>query len=710
VNFRDAVVAGTVALAATGMFAMPATDRLDGLSIDVLHWLEQRVLGPRRAADRSPVAVIAIDEATYRTEPFRDVPKVLWTREIATVVNAVVAAGATVIGFDVILPTSAEKFVPGIDREFLVALRGAARENRVVLGKVQHSESPVAPFAGQSFAVGHGRNIRVLNLHEDDDGVVRRVPAFFDIEGPDGNRRQEPSFSLEIAGRHLGQTPVMEGSGSVRIGDSRIPMSGDNAFALHFDTLPGSVPTHSFADLYACAAEGRADYFASAFRGKAVVLGVVLDVEDRKLTSYRFARVRDGTDAPPRCAGGQQAEAAFPRDSVPGVHVQATAVANFINGDALRVPGTGASSAVTFGFTATIAVLAMLLRPAIGGMAGAAMLLAWTVAALILFRTGTVLPLLDPAAAGSSSFAVLLGYRFAVADRDKRFLRKVFSLYLAPAVVDRLVSGETKPSLGGETRNLTVLFSDLEKFTALSERLSAEDLVAFLNRYLSEMTDIVEAHGGFVDKYIGDAIVAVFGAPVDDPEHARHAVSAALACRARVDVLSREMPVPEGAVLNARIGINTGPMLVGNIGSRRRFNYTVMGDAVNLAARLEGANKPYGTRILVSESTAAACGDGILFREIDSIGVVGRTQPLNIFEPLAPREAVQPADHQLGMAYASALAAYRQGRFMDAASDFADLSTRFGDPVSAMMADRARAFALEPPPAPWDGVYRLEGK
>ena len=155
-----------------------------------------------------------------------------------------------------------------------------------------------------------------------------------------------------------------------------------------------------------------------------------------------------------------------------------------------------------------------------------------------------------------------------------------------------------------------------------------------MNRYLGAMTDVVEAHGGFVDKYIGDGILAVFGAPLADAAHARNAVSAALACQRALDELDLHDLLPSAKRLVARIGINTGEVLVGNIGSPRRFNYTVMGDAVNLASRLEGANKQHGTRILISETTASALTDAFELREIDTITVKGREQPVRVYEPI----------------------------------------------------------------------------
>ena len=413
-SLRDALVAGAAALAATAMLALPVSQRLEGLSVDVLHWLEQGILGPRHTPESSPVVVIAIDETTYRTPPFRDVPKVMWTREIAGILDAVREAGADVVGFDVIFPTSLQKHVPGVDREFLVALRDAARQGKVVLGKVQHSDKPIAPFAAQSFAVGHSKNIRILNLHEDPDGIIRRVPLFFNVEAKDGSLRREPSMALELAARSLGSAPETGAQGELLLAGREVPGAAGNALALHFDAVPATIPTYSFADLHACAESGNGDYFLRQFAGKAVLFGVVLDIEDRKLSSLRLVGVRDGVGAPAPCALTAPAAAPFVRDSVPGVYIQASAVSNLIRGDALDEFGPATYALLSLPLAALVGFIALLLAPvsaAAGSLAGFCI---WSALAVGLFRNGVVLPLLDPMAAGGLTYVALLAYRYFI--------------------------------------------------------------------------------------------------------------------------------------------------------------------------------------------------------------------------------------------------------------------------------------------------------
>src|SRR6202795_59542 len=195
-----------------------------------------------------------------------------------------------------------------------------------------------------------------------------------------------------------------------------------------------------------------------------------------------------------------------------------------------------------------------------------------------------------------------------------------------------MLASNKLPVLGGETRDVTVFFSDLAGFSSISENMTPEELVAFMNEYLSAMTDIIESRGGYVDKYIGDSIVAVFGAPTDDLDHAANAARAALGCCERLAQLNRNSIAFRDCKLAQRIGINSGDALVGNFGSRRRFNYSVMSDAVNLASRLEGANKFYGTTIIASETTVALAGDAFAWRELDAVRVKGRNQALKVYE------------------------------------------------------------------------------
>jgi class 3 adenylate cyclase/CHASE2 domain-containing sensor protein len=695
-KFRDTLTAGLVAIVASLFLTLPLADRLEGLSIDILHYLRAELLPAPAKVSANSAVVIAIDEETYRTKPFSDAPKVTWTAEIGEVLTAVTKGGAAVVGFDLIFPTSMEKFVRGYDRKFLIALRAASRKNAVVLGKVQHSDEPIAPHPGQSYAVGHARNIRAVNVVEDGDGIIRRVPRFVTALNADGSTRLETSLSVELAARTSGLSadPTSETTDSL---------------SLNFDTAAGAIPTYSLADLYACAQSGNAEYFARHFANRPVLVGVVLDVEDRKLTSARLATPGYSSHRTERCKGPGNPAKTFVRDSLPGVYIHATAVNNILRGDALKEPGRGSYLFITLLLALPGAFLALARRPIYGGVGLSAAVMIWITVAVSAFNHAQVIPLLDPVAASIAAYFAMLGFRFLIADRDKRFLRKAFTYYLAPSVIERMVNSETPPALGGESREVTVLFSDVAGFTSISERLTPGELVSFMNVYLSAMTDIIESQGGFVDKYIGDAIVAVFGAPLEDPGHAQKAVKAALMCRDRLADMRDEFDLPADIKVAARIGLNTGISLVGNIGSQRRFNYTVMGDTVNLAARLESINKAYGTAIMVSAETADACDATFIFRQVDRVRVVGRSQPVIMMEPLGLQDAV-PADVAARkIAYEEAFASYCRQDFDDAVKAF-DLIAETGDGPAQVMAKRVRDLLSTPPAGDWDGVTDLDQK
>ena len=236
--------------------------------------------------------------------------------------------------------------------------------------------------------------------------------------------------------------------------------------------------------------------------------------------------------------------------------------------------------------------------------------------------------------------------------------------------------------------------------------MSPTDLVDLLNTVYTEISNTVEEHGGFIAQFVGDAVVAAFGVPLDDPDHAKHAVESAIECSRKVDELSTTTVLPSDALrLHIRIGISTGEMLVGNIGSVHRMSYSIVGDDINLASRLEGANKVYGSNILVNESTVLQCDADLKFREVDIVQVKGRATPVRIFEPLGPPGSQSTDRERILAAYAETLEQFRARRFDEAAAGFQALAA--DDPVAETFVDRARELIDNPPPADWVGVNVL---
>jgi adenylate cyclase len=709
---RDSVAAILIALLAGAVFTAPPLHTLRGLSLDVLTALRTKLVAGARDPAASPVVVIAIDGETYDTPPFKGSPTLTWTREIGRVLGSVVEGGAKVVGFDVIFPSSIEQSeipfgeaplgarMKGFDRDYLIALRQMSDAGKLVLGQALSNGHPDLPYRAQQLAVRS--NVRTLNVYTDTDDVIRRMPLSF---GGDG--KPVAAMAVELAARALGAQPEFSRDGTMTLSGYAVPSAVPNTLTLNFRGAAGDIPAFSFADLRACLEKGDREFFHRAFDDKVVILGTVLAQEDRKLTSLRLVGGADGAPAP-RCAlpaPGKTAAAA--RSTIAGVFVHATAVRNLIERDAVRELGFPLRTILTITIAALVAFAACLLPPGAAVAAWLVLTAIYATCATSLFVRGLALPLTEPALAGLAALAMMIGYRFVIADREERFLRRSFGFYLAPEVIDTMVASGRMPALGGEMRTVTVFFSDLAGFSSIAETMMPGELVALMNDYLSEMTDIIEHHGGYVDKYIGDSIVAVFGAPANDPDHARNAVSAALLCRERLEQLNCEHPAFRGRGLAQRIGLNTGEAVVGNIGSRRRFNYTVMSDTVNAASRLEGANKYFGTAIMASETTVAQVGDVFAWREIDMVRVQGRDRPIRIFEPLAEKGRETPKQALHAAIYASGLACWRARDFARAADLFESAPD---DPPCRHFALRARACALHPPPADWTPVNTLEGK
>jgi class 3 adenylate cyclase len=704
---RAALAVLAIALTAAVVVASPALDTVRGLSIDVLTALRWRVFGNAHASSSSPAVVVALDEETFQTPPFEGTPSLTWTPAIGRVLTAILDGGAKVVGFDIVLSTSIEQSVVpfgeetlgarvhGFDRDFLRALALGARAGKVVLGEAQHQDRPLLPSPGQRAAVGFARNIRPLNVYSDPDEVIRRLPLGFVVDGA-----LVPSMAVELVARAQGAMPVPA--------DAADPGAHAPTMTLNFAGGADDIPTFSFADLSACVDKDDKEFFRRHFGGKIVLVGTVLDVEDRKITSKRFATAPE-RGASEHCVLRPHEEAArFARDSIAGVYIHATAVNNLLRGDALTEIGRGGTGAIAFALAVVTGVAALTLGPATAAVAYLGVASAWTAAATVALRHALALPLVAPLLAGLASLGATIGYRFVVADRNKRLLRQSFAYYLAPAVIEKMVASNKPPALVGEMRDVTVYFSDIADFSTFSEKVTPGELVAAMNEYFSAMTDIIESHGGFVDKYIGDAIVAVFGAPLDDADHAANAVRAALDCAARMDELGRTAAAFQSRTVRQRIGLNSGEALVGNIGSRRRFNYTVMGDMVNLASRLEGANKFFGTTIIASEMTVAQTGGAFIWRELDTIRVKGRAGAVRIYQPLAAADAVSPEQLACAEAYAEGLARYRARDFAGAAEYFARCAVT--DPASARFLERAKKLAGNPPGEDWEPVNSLTEK
>ena len=418
---RDIVAAVLIVAFGIALLQLPQARILDGLSLDYLFWLRYTIYGQRHLPASSPTVVVAIDEETFRTKPFSEIPVALWTPQLARVVRALLTAHAKVIGLDLILPTSAEPIRPGYDRDLLLTLREGSKEGRIVLAKVQSESKPISPFPAQSFAVGNSRNIRAVNFFVQYDDVVRSVPILFESENADLGVRREPSFALELAARasRVSVAPVLNG---VAFGERFIPGSESNTLRINFDG-GASIPTYSFADLSACAQARRDQYFNSHFKDKVVLIGSVLDLEDRKLTSKRLIAGGDSAVSSDRCFLRSPADIArqdVARDQIPSVYIHAAAINELLRGEMLHEPSAVASVAMTAALAAAVVASLFMLPVSVGIGATLLEMMLWVGISTIMVRHNWVLPML-PAVVGAAGCGVaIVGFRVFVSDRDKR--------------------------------------------------------------------------------------------------------------------------------------------------------------------------------------------------------------------------------------------------------------------------------------------------
>jgi adenylate cyclase len=309
------------------------------------------------------------------------------------------------------------------------------------------------------------------------------------------------------------------------------------------------------------------------------------------------------------------------------------------------------------------------------------------------------------------TFSGVIAFRLLTEGRRNKWLENTFGQYLSPAVIEELKKDPSRLSLGGQRTEVSVLFSDIKGFTSLAERLPQEAIVRLLNVYLTGQSEPVLSEDGVIDKFIGDAVMAFFGDPLPHGDHATRACRAALrsqAALAALRPLEEDLGLPPIA---NRIGVNTGPAVVGNMGSDKRFDYTAIGDTVNFASRLEGANKAFGTRILVGETTYEQAKDAIVAKPVARLRVVGKSEPVGVYELLSLRDGVDPALLRHVEAYERAHAAVRADD-LDAASRALDEATaeRADDALCTWLRELVARLRAGEVPRPWDGTVVLESK
>ncbi|MFZ5470867.1 MAG: CHASE2 domain-containing protein [Myxococcota bacterium] len=580
----------------------------------------------------------------------------------------------------------AELLEPHLLRQVPGAVPGSFFEIPIesLKGWTMHSaQTPLPLFAKAGTRLGH------FNFIPDVDGTLRRMPLFAKLEA---NKGLLPALSLQTAATALGAQvePVFEGdrlTGARLRPRERKPILVPSQFKEPFSLINHPGPGTQLTTLSAIdVLEGTLT--PGALAGKVVLVGVTLagSFGDQRVTPFK--------------------------ELEPGVYSHAAMVSNILSEDFLTRPA-GLSLV-----EALVMLLAALLVGALiprlrsfklkAGLIVAAVALGGAVD-LALFASGvqlsTVLPALNLLVV---SFGVIfLGYLSV--DREKLQLRKTFSRYLGEEVMEEALQNPEKLNRG-EKREMTVLFSDIRGFTTLSERMLPEKLAAFIKEYLTPMTQTVFDERGTLDKYIGDAVMAFWNAPLDQPDHALRACRASLRFLTQLETLKkkwREENLPE---FDIGVGINSGPMIVGNMGSDVRVDYTVMGDAVNLASRLEGTNKEYETRIIFSEGTHALVKDQVVCRRLGAVRVKGKRKPVRIYE-LRGLGLAQGNDGEAIARFEAGLNAYTEQKWDEAQAHFqAVLGLWPEDAPSRRYLNEIAHLRAHPPGPGWDGVYTATTK
>ncbi|MDD5657222.1 MAG: adenylate/guanylate cyclase domain-containing protein, partial [Elusimicrobia bacterium] len=341
----------------------------------------------------------------------------------------------------------------------------------------------------------------------------------------------------------------------------------------------------------------------------------------------------------------------------------------------------------------------------------AGVLLSWLGFTYWQFCQGVRLEFVAPAVALTGSFLLQTGYRVLTESKQKKYIQQTFGQFVSPEVVEKLVADPSLVKLGGEKRDMTVLFLDIAHFTTISEKMPPETLIIFLNKYLSALSQVIQGRKGTIDKYIGDCIMAFWNAPLDDARHRANACLAAVECQRKMAELNARLDpgLPETPAI--RIGLNAGDMTVGLTGSDKKLAYTVLGDEVNLGSRLEGANKFFGSGIMASESAYAGAQDAVEARELGRVLVVGKAVPIKVYELLAPKgELTEPWRRALPL-YNDGLERFKKREFDRAAAAFEAMTGIIPkDGPAGFYLNAARDYSAIPPDQSWDGVIKLTAK
>ncbi|MBF0446590.1 MAG: CHASE2 domain-containing protein [Magnetococcales bacterium] len=501
-------------------------------------------------------------------------------------------------------------------------------------------------------------------------------------------------YAVKALALYYGVEPRLEGH-VLKLGEEvAIPLDQFNSFYIDFPTLPAGTKFISesagltalefidISDLH----EEDLNELRYWVEGKLVLLGDTSEVS------------HDWFDTPV--------------GMVYGVEIIADAIDTLLKGAPLRPASVKEESLVAFFFMISLVFLGLVPHPTARVLVALLLFFFWAGFVTYLYvHTGAIYSMSYVLIAGMLSF-ILINMRYYLREMgQKTMIKGAFGQYLSPKVVEILVNDPSKLSLGGEQREMTAFFSDVAGFSTISEKLTPTELVQLLNEYLTAMCDIIARYDGTVDKFEGDAIIAFWGAPLTQEDHAVRCCHAAIDMEKHMVNMREKLKAEGRPNMTVRMGINSGPMVVGNMGSATRMDYTIMGDAVNLAARLEGANKFYDSGTMISDSTYLLAKDQIEARELDTVRVVGKKEPITIYQLLDKKGQVVGEKAEMLACYYQGRDAYKARDYEKAVGYFEQaLAIQSDDGPSLTFLERCKEYSQNPPPADWDGVFNFTSK
>ena len=622
----------------------------------------------RGALQTTPeIGIVKIDDKSIA-----ELGRFPWSRsQYVKLLDQLTAAGVKAVLFDVIF---SEHEAKEVDEAFAEAVKKSGNVGLAVAfdwdrnHQVIKSTHTIEMVEQGAAGVGH------INFVPEDDGVNRRNQLLVTVDG-----LQTPSLGLMAAQMALGERATA-GLFKIGIADKTIPVDADNRMWINYMGPPNNYPSFSFADIV----NGRIN--PERLKGKVLFVGATaLGVYDMRVTPF------DG--------------------NTPGVEVHATVADNIISGRFIR--RTGLESLFDIALILTLGLFAFYLTKRLGFYAAFPATIVLSTAyvwfAFWMFQQGHWVSMIYPPLAVIFSLLIGGSFRYLVLERSARELRSIFSSYHSDKLVARLEEDPEAAKIGGDSKDVTIMFTDIKNFTSFSEQHTPQEVVTRLNEYLGAMVEVIEEYDGYVDKFIGDGIMAYWGAPLAQENHAELAIACVHAMQKTMEDLCRKWQAEGVEPFSIRAGLQSGEVVAGNVGLRgKKMEYTVIGDTVNQAARLESSAKYYGVDTLVGENTYQQTRDSFSYRELDKIRMVGKQVPITVYELIGLKSA---GENRLLVQFASALAIYRACRWAEAEKVFAAIVEEFKeDRPSAIYLERCQYFQKHPVASDWDGVFNRRGK